>query len=125
MCRMIRSRGAYHAILLEKVFPLEIDPCSCENLISQVVVNLLGLLVTELSTPYDLGWWKGAGDETVPGAYGDIAMGRIYWMEVLCDVVDIDHIPALLGRPWQYDVGALHDYRANTYTTAWEIRRLA
>ena len=35
---------------------------------------------------------------------------------VVCDVLPMDACHLLLGRPWQYDRGAIHDGRSNTYS---------
>ncbi|XP_077239771.1 uncharacterized protein LOC143880685 [Tasmannia lanceolata] len=39
---------------------------------------------------------------------------------VWCDVVAMDSCHLLLGRPWQYDRGAIHDGRRNTYSFMFE-----
>ncbi|XP_028547843.1 uncharacterized protein LOC114578643 [Dendrobium catenatum] len=36
--------------------------------------------------------------------------------------MDICHI--ILGRPWQFDVGATHDGRSNTYSFDWKGRKI-
>lgn len=45
-----------------------------------------------------------------------IEIGKDYEATVMCDMVDMDHVHVLFGRPWLYDMAALHDGRANTYT---------
>ena len=35
---------------------------------------------------------------------------------VICDILPMDACQLLLGRPWQYDSGATHDGRSNTYS---------
>ena len=37
-----------------------------------------------------------------------------------CDVVPMTVCHMLLGRPWQYDKGAIHDGRSNTYSFKWQ-----
>ncbi|KAK3023529.1 hypothetical protein RJ639_044795 [Escallonia herrerae] len=39
-----------------------------------------------------------------------------YKDEVLCDVVEMDACHLLLGRPWQFDMDAVHKGRENTYS---------
>ena len=39
-----------------------------------------------------------------------------YQDEVLCDVIPMDIWHMLLGRPWQFDMHAIHDGCANIYT---------
>lgn len=36
--------------------------------------------------------------------------------------MDLCHL--ILGRPWQYDITAIHDGRANTYTIEWKGKQL-
>ena len=38
-----------------------------------------------------------------------------YKDKILCDVMPMDVCHILLGRPWQYDRGAMHDGKRNTY----------
>ncbi|XP_020705501.1 uncharacterized protein LOC110116310 [Dendrobium catenatum] len=52
------------------------------------------------------------------------SIGKHYASEVLCDVVDMDVCHLILGRPWKYDVGAIFDGRANTYSFDWKGKRL-
>ena len=39
-----------------------------------------------------------------------------YQDEVLCDVISMDICNMLLGRSWEFDRHAIHDWCANTYT---------
>ena len=39
-----------------------------------------------------------------------------YKDEILCDIMPMDVIHILLGRPWQYDKKVVHDGRKNTYS---------
>ncbi|XP_028552635.1 uncharacterized protein LOC110101527 [Dendrobium catenatum] len=52
------------------------------------------------------------------------SIGKNYDSEVVCDVIDMDVCHIILGRPWQFDVGAIHDGRANTYTFDWKGKTL-
>ena len=38
-----------------------------------------------------------------------------YKDKIVCDVMPMDVCHILLGRPWQYDRGAMHDGKRNTY----------
>ena len=38
-----------------------------------------------------------------------------YTDKVVCDVMPMDVCHILLGRPWKYDRGAIHDGKRNTY----------
>ncbi|XP_020677046.1 uncharacterized protein LOC110095733 [Dendrobium catenatum] len=52
------------------------------------------------------------------------SIGKHYVSEILCDVVDMDVCHLILGRPWQYDVGAIYDEQANTYSFEWKGKKL-
>ena len=39
-----------------------------------------------------------------------------YKDEILCDVIPMDVCHIFLGRPWKYDMKAVHDRRKNTYS---------
>ncbi|PKU64652.1 RNA-directed DNA polymerase [Dendrobium catenatum] len=52
------------------------------------------------------------------------SIGKSYVCEVLCDVLEMDICHLILGRPWQFDVGAIHDGRANTYSFEWKQRKI-
>lgn len=48
-----------------------------------------------------------------------LSIGKYYQDEILCDVVDMDACHVLLGRPWNYDVGATYEGRDNTFMFWW------
>ncbi|XP_020673256.1 uncharacterized protein LOC110092903 [Dendrobium catenatum] len=52
------------------------------------------------------------------------SIGKHYSCEVLCDVLDMDVCHVILGRPWQFDAGAIYDGRANIYSLDWKGRKL-
>ena len=45
---------------------------------------------------------------------------RYYEDTIECDVVPMMVCHMLLVRPWQYDKGAIHDGRSNTYSFKWQ-----
>ncbi|XP_037492175.1 uncharacterized protein LOC119369633 [Jatropha curcas] len=51
-------------------------------------------------------------------------MGKSYSNSVSCDVVDMDACGALLGRPWKFDVDALHKGRENSYLFTWKNKKI-
>jgi len=44
---------------------------------------------------------------------------------ITCDVIDMDKCHILLGRPWQYDVDAIHRRRENIYVFTLKGKRVA
>ncbi|KAI0510488.1 hypothetical protein KFK09_011090 [Dendrobium nobile] len=54
----------------------------------------------------------------------NFSIGKNYTCEVLCDVIEMDVCHMILGRPWQYDNGAMYDCRQNTYSFEWKGQKL-
>ncbi|XP_020672502.1 uncharacterized protein LOC110092337 [Dendrobium catenatum] len=48
------------------------------------------------------------------------SIGKHNASKVVCDVIDMDVCHIILGCPWQFDVGATNDCKANTYTFDWK-----
>ena len=46
----------------------------------------------------------------------DFEYGKTYKDEIWCDIVPMDACHVLLGRPWLFDRGVMHDGHMNTYT---------
>ncbi|XP_020698415.2 uncharacterized protein LOC110111061 [Dendrobium catenatum] len=108
-----------------KVCDLLIDSGCTENVISKAVVQALQLKTTKNPNPYKISWVKRGMEIAVSDMCRvPISIGKHYASEVLCDVIDMDVCHIILGRPWQFDVGALHDCRANRYMFDWKGKRL-
>ncbi|KAI0530516.1 hypothetical protein KFK09_000060 [Dendrobium nobile] len=108
-----------------KVCELLIDSGCTENVVSRAMVQALQLKTTKSSNPYKISWVKKGLEMTVTEQCRvSFSIGKHYASEVLCDVLDMDVCHIILGRPWQYDVGAIYDCRANTYAFDWKGRRL-
>jgi hypothetical protein len=51
------------------------------------------------------------------------SIGKKYFDNAWCNVVSMDACYLLLGRPWQYDQGVVHDGWRNTYTLSIEGKK--
>ncbi|KAI0514154.1 hypothetical protein KFK09_010188 [Dendrobium nobile] len=108
-----------------KVCDLLIDSGCTENIISRSVVQALKLKTTKNSHPYKISWVKKGMDIAVTELCRvTFSIGKHYVCEVLCDIIDMDVCHIILGRPWQYDVGAIYDGRSNSYSFEWKGKRL-
>ncbi|XP_020700281.1 uncharacterized protein LOC110112409 [Dendrobium catenatum] len=108
-----------------KVCDLLVDSGCTENVISRAVVHALKLKTTKNPNPYKISWVKKGVEMSVTDLCKvSFSIGKHYASEVLCDVLDMDVCHISLGRPWQYDVGAFYDCRANTYSFDWKGHRL-
>ncbi|KAI0507266.1 hypothetical protein KFK09_013388 [Dendrobium nobile] len=89
------------------------------------MVQALQLKTTRNPTPYKISWVKCGMEISVTDMCRvTFSIGRHYVSEILCDVVEMDICHLILGRPWQFDVGAIYDGRTNTYSFDWKGKRL-
>ncbi|XP_028556926.1 uncharacterized protein LOC110109044 [Dendrobium catenatum] len=108
-----------------RVCDLVIDSGCTENVVSRSVVQTLQLKTIKNTQPYKIGWVKKGVDIMVTDSCRvAFSIGKQYVCEVLCDVLEMDVCHLILGRPWQFDVGATYDCRANVYSFDWKGRRL-
>ncbi|XP_012857067.1 PREDICTED: uncharacterized protein LOC105976345 [Erythranthe guttata] len=92
------------------------DGGSFENFVSQEMVDKLRLKVVPHPRPYAVSWINKDNEIKIEKkCLVSFSMGKKYYEEVWCDVTPMDVGHLLLGRPWQYDRGAIHDGRRNTY----------
>jgi hypothetical protein len=100
-----------------KVCQLVIDSGSCENVVAEEVVDKLALETEKHPKPYRLEWLK-KGNEVIVSKHClvSFSIGSRYKDKMWCDIVAMDACHLLLGRPRQYDRGAHHDGRKNTYS---------
>ncbi|XP_020703199.2 uncharacterized protein LOC110114610 [Dendrobium catenatum] len=108
-----------------KVCDLLIDNGCTENVVSRALVQALQLKTTKNPHPYKISWVKKGVDISVTDMCRvSFSIGKSYMSEVLCDVIDMDVCHIILGRPWQYDSGAIYDCRHNTYSFEWKGKKL-
>ena len=100
-----------------KVCDVIIDSGSCENVVSNYMVEKLKLPTQSHPHPYKLQWLSNESEVRVSQrCLVSFSIGRKYQDEVWCDVVPMDACHRLLGRPWQYDRRAIYDGYTNTYS---------
>jgi len=93
-----------------------IDGGSCNNIVSALLVEKLGLQTRRHPHPYHMQWLNNSRIVKVS------AMVRLsfsigdYDGEVDCDIVPMQACHLLLGHPWQFDVDLVHFGRSNKYT---------
>ena len=103
-------------VVNDRAIHVLIDDGSCNNLASEDMVQKLGLDTTTLPQPYEITWLNpGAKVQVTCMVRVPILIGS-YHDHVDCDVVPMDACSLLLGRPWIYDIDALHHGRTNQYS---------
>ncbi|KAJ9542366.1 hypothetical protein OSB04_028872 [Centaurea solstitialis] len=115
-----------HCSVNNKVCDLIMDNGSCENLVSQKLVDYLKLPTEPLDTPYSLGWVKQGPQLKISRTCKvPISIGKHYKEDVLCDVLDMNTCHVLLGRPWQYDNDVTYKGRDNVMIFHWGEHKIA
>ncbi|KAI0514121.1 hypothetical protein KFK09_010155 [Dendrobium nobile] len=93
-----------------------IDSGSCENVVAAIMVEKLQLNTTAHPKSYALSWIrKNAEIQVSKQCLVDFSIGP-FKDQVQCDVVPMDACHLLLGRPWQFDKGTIHNGTTNTYS---------
>ncbi|XP_026459080.1 uncharacterized protein LOC113359703 [Papaver somniferum] len=83
----------------------------------------MGLPTTPHHTPYFVGWVNSSSTQRITHQCVIEFSFVGYKESVLCDVIDMTATHLLLGRPWQYDVRAVHNCFENTYTFYKDVKR--
>jgi hypothetical protein len=93
-----------------------IDGGSCNNTVSTLLVEKLGLQPRRHPHPYHMQWLNNSGTVKVSAMiHLSFSIGD-YHGEVDCDIVPMQACHLLLGRPWQFDVDSVHFGRSNKHT---------
>ena len=102
-----------------------IDSVSCKNIVSTALVKALHLPIEKHPHPYKIGWIKhGFETHITKTCRVPFSIRKYYQDEILCDVVDMDAFHILLGRPWQYNVNALHKGKESSYIFLWREKKI-
>jgi len=98
-----------------KCCKLIIDSGSTDNLVALEMVEKLGLKRLKHPTPYKVSWLQ-KGHQLLVDEQCEVEfqIGK-YKDKILCDVMPMDVCHILLGHPWQFDRGAVHDGKTNRY----------
>ncbi|XP_072147837.1 uncharacterized protein [Setaria viridis] len=101
-----------------------IDGGSCNNLVSQDMVDKLQLPTRDHPHPHHIQWFNNSGKVKVKQT------ARIHFsLGEYSDVADFDVVPMqacslLLGCPWEFDTDATHHGRSNKYTLMHKGKKL-
>ncbi|KAF9605022.1 hypothetical protein IFM89_013188 [Coptis chinensis] len=101
-----------------------IDGGSTDNLVSQEIVDKLGLQTTKHPKPFSIQWFKKEDPVVVNHqCLVPLTIGP-YEDTVMCTVVPMDICHLLLGRLWQFDHRSIHDGAKNTHSFLHNDRKL-
>ncbi|CAL1383227.1 unnamed protein product [Linum trigynum] len=107
-----------------KLISFVINGGCCSNIISLYAVQKLGLTTQRHPAPYQLSWINEHGTINVTNqAVVRFQLGS-YEDEVICDVVSMNYVHLILGRPWQFDRGVTHNGWENSYTFRYKGRKI-
>ena len=101
-----------------------IDGGSCNNIVSNLLVEKLGLQTRRHPHPYPMQWLNNSGTVKVSSMVRlSFSIGD-YHDEVDYDIVLMQACHLLLGRPLQFDVDSVHFGRSNKYTFAHKEKKV-
>jgi hypothetical protein len=93
-----------------------IDGGSCNNIVSALLVEKLGLPTHHHPHSYHMQWLNSSGTVKVSSmVHLSFSIGD-YHDEVDCDIVPMQACHLLLGHPWQFDLDSMHFGQSNKYT---------
>ncbi|XP_071933094.1 uncharacterized protein [Coffea arabica] len=110
--------------VMDKLCSLVIDPGSCTNVASALMVERLNLPTSDHPRPYKLQWLNNSGEVRVhKQVLINFAIGR-YKDDVLCDVVPMQATHIILGRPWRFDKRVIFDGFLNKYSFVHNTKKI-
>ncbi|XP_071924785.1 uncharacterized protein [Coffea arabica] len=110
--------------VMDKLCSLVIDPGSCTNVASALMVERLSMPTSDHPRPYKLQWLNNSGEVRVhKQVLINFAIGR-YKDDVLCDVVPMQATHIILGRPWQFDKRVIFDGFLNKYSFVHNTKKI-
>ena len=114
-CNLFQTRAGING----KSIKVIIDGGNCHNLASTDLCDKLQLPMKKHKHPYHVQWLDDNGTIKVQHIVSVSFKIGAYEDTVECDVVPMTVCHMILGRPWQYDKGALHDGRTNMFSFKW------
>ena len=108
-CNIFQTRAGING----KSIKVIIDGGSCHNFASMELCEKLQLPLKKHRHPYHVQWLDENGSVKVKHSISVAFKIGEYGDTVECDVLPTTICHMILGRPWQYDKGALHDGRTN------------
>ena len=114
-CNLFQTRAGING----KSIKVIIDGGSCHNLASTELCDKLQLSLKKHKHPYHVQWLDDNGTVKVQHTVSVSFKIGAYEDTVECDVVPMTVCHMILGRPWQYDKGALHDGCTNMFSFKW------
>ena len=115
-CNIFQTKAGING----KSIKVIIDGGSCHNLASTELCEKLKFQLHKHKNPYNVQWLSDSGHVKIQHTVTISFQIGHYEDTIECDVVPMTVCHMLLGRPWQYDKGAIHDGRSNTYSFKWQ-----
>lgn len=112
----IKNLFRTHCKVLGMICKVIVDSSSIENLVSNTMIDKLGLKKIPHPNPYRVSWLNKDQQTLVDEQCWVAFQIGEYKDKVLCEVINMDACHLLLGRPLQYDVNSQHEGKKNVYT---------
>ncbi|RDY05715.1 hypothetical protein CR513_10413, partial [Mucuna pruriens] len=107
-----------------KLCSIIIDSDNSVNVATTRLVEKLKLPTLAHPKPYKLQWLNSEGEIAIAKQVSLVFTMGQYKDEILCDIVSMEAVHILLGRPWQHDYKVTHDKVTNKFTFYQDAREL-